>query len=670
MKQCTLCGGTGKVEGRSCEVCHGKGEVEQCLLCGSPIPADLKIKICKNCEERHEVVLELDPLAGYRDIILDRAYLGRVKRIADVGYFVALNPSVTGLIRRRDAQKEYKLNQEVVVRAKSLNLRENKLDFIPLDLEEYTLIPLKKDIPLWKIGDITDDALGEAVKIHGIVARVQRTSGPTVFTVYDETGAIECAAFARGQRAYPNIDVESVVEVRGEVSLRQDRLQIEVRNMEKLYGSKLCTVKSAIDKVIEEKAEPADVPPLVENPIIDSLREKMVLVARELRKAVFKGIPILIRHHADCDGFIGGVALELALRPLLREHSPDREAEWHLFRRSPSKAPFYEMEDVVRDLNFAHEDARRFGQPMPLVLIIDNGSTREDMPAIRKFKVYGSKVLVVDHHYPGEIKEGKAEVDELVDIHINPYLVGGDYTFTAGCLGVEIARLINPDVSEKIKHLPGIACAADRVKGEIAEAYTALAEEKGYSQEDMLKIAECVDFEAFYLRFMDGKTLIEDLLGLGRLDRQRKLLEVIGSEAERLREQQLRAVLANAKSVKLPNGILLNTLDLEQYAHKFTYPPPGKTTGMLHDIKVKENSEKRTVTLAYGPDFAILRATEDVSQDMGLNLNIFVEELSEELPQAGIDGGGHEVAGSIKFVEGYRKLVLEKLAEKVAKLKA
>ncbi|GCC11769.1 hypothetical protein IPdc08_01828 [archaeon] len=91
---------------------------------------------------------------------------------------------------------------------------------------------------------------------------------------------------------------------------------------------------------------------------------------------------------------------------------------------------------------------------------------------------------------------------------------------------------------------------------------------------------------------------------------------------------------------------------------------------MLHDIKAKENSKRRTVTLAYGPDFVILRATEDVSRDMGLNVNIFVKELSEELPQAGIDGGGHEVAGSIKFVEGYRKPVLEKLAEKVAKLKA
>ncbi len=668
MKQCTLCEGTGIVDGIRCEVCHGKGEVEQCLLCSSPITSSLKIKICESCEENHEIVLELDSLSGYSDIILGKSYLGKIKRIGDVGYFVALNTSISGLIRRRDVTKKYMLNQEVVVKAESL--RDNRLDFIPLNIEKYTLIPIKKDIPLWKINDITDKAMNGAIMIHGIVSRVQRTSGPTIFSIYDETGAIECAAFARGQRAYPAIDVENVVEVRGEVSLRQDKLQIEVRDMEKLYGSRQSMVRDAIDKFIEEEAAPSDIPLLVASPVGEELREKMLLIAKELRKAVYKGIPILIRHHADCDGFIGGIALDIAIRPLLREHSPDKEAEWHLFRRSPSRAPFYEMEDVVRDLNYAHEDASRFGQSMPLVLIIDNGSTREDMPAIRKFKVYGSKILVVDHHYPGEVKDGKVEVDELVDIHVNPYLVGGDYTFTAGCQGVEIARLINPEISEKIKHLPGIACSADRAKSEIADAYINIAMEKGYTQENMLKIAECVDFEAFYLRFMDGKTLVEDFLGLGRLDRQRNLLEVVGSEVERLREQQLKTVLVNAKSVKLANNLLLSTLDLDQYSHKFTYPPPGKTTGMLHDIKAKENSKRRTVTLAYGPDFVILRATEDVSRDMGLNVNIFVKELSEELPQAGIDGGGHEVAGSIKFVEGYRKPVLEKLAEKVAKLKA
>jgi len=556
-----------------------------------------------------------------------------------------------------------------VVRARRLNLNERKLDLLLWEGGRYTLIPLKKPLKLWKISDIGIESVGEALRIRGVIAKVQRTSGPTVFTVYDESGAIECVAFARGERAYPSIDVDSVVEVSGEVVFRLDRVQVEVKHMEKLYGAELTRIKAAIGRAIAEKAEPAQVEPLVKSGVLERLYPRLVEVARELRRAVFTGVPIVLRHHGDADGFVAGVAIEQALLPLLREHSPDREAEWHLFRRSPSRAPFYEMEDVVRDLQYAHEDSRRFGTAMPLVVILDNGSTYEDIPAIRKFKIYGSKVVVVDHHYPGELQDGRAEVDELVDIHVNPYLVGGDYSLTAGCLGVEIARLINPQLSDKLRHLAGIACVADRVKGSEAEAYIALAEEKGYSVEDMERIAECVDFEAFYLRFMDGRALIEDLLGLGRLDRQRMLLETIGKEAEKAKEAQLRAALANAKSARLPNGIMLHTLDLELYSHRFTYPPPGKTTGMLHDAKAEENHGERTVTLGYGPDFAILRATDDVAEKFKLNLNHLVAELAQELPGAGVTGGGHEVAGSIKFVEGYRRQVLEKLAEKIAKLR-
>ncbi len=664
MKTCSLCSGRGEVSGKKCEVCNGTGEVDQCLLCGSPIPSSLRVKVCRKCEGSHKIVLELDPLADYQDLILGRAYLGRVKKIIDIGYLVALNPQVVGLIRRRDAKKDYRINEEVIVKAKSLNLNQRKLDLLPLELESYSLIPLKKEVPLWKIGDIDESIIGEGVKVRGIVARVQHTSGPTVFTVYDESGAIECVAFAKG-RAYPKVDVESVVEVRGEVVFRLDRVQIEVRDLEKLFGAAQISVREAVERSIEERAKPADVPFYIQSEVLEKLKPKLLALAGELRKAVIKGIPILIRHHADCDGFIAGVAVEQALLPLLREQSPDKEAEWHLFRRSPSRAPFYEMEDVVKDLNYAHEDMRRFGSAMPVVLIMDNGSTREDIPAISKFKVYGSKVFVVDHHYPGEIKDGRVEVDELVDVHINPYLEGGDYSITAGCLGVELAKFINPEVEEKLRHLPGIACIADRVEGREAEQYIKLAEERGYTQETMRKIAECIDFEAFYLRFLDGKTIVEDLLGLGRLDRQRSLLEVIGREAERLREKALRAAAGNSKSAKLKNGILLTTLDIEQFSPRFEYPPPGKLTGMLHDLKAQE--AEKAVTIGYGRDFAILRATSEV-QKMGLNLNRIVEELQKELPAAGVDGGGHEVAGSIKFVEGYRKAVLERLAERIARL--
>jgi archaea-specific RecJ-like exonuclease len=44
-----------------------------------------------------------------------------------------------------------------------------------------------------------------------------------------------------------------------------------------------------------------------------------------------------------------------------------------------------------------------------------------------------------------------------------------------------------------------------------------------------------------------------------------------------------------------------------------------------------------------------------------------VRELQEEIPEASINGGGHLVVGSIKFVGGLRTKVLAKLAEKIGK---
>ena len=51
------------------------------------------------------------------------------------------------------------------------------------------------------------------------------------------------------------------------------------------------------------------------------------------------------------------------------------------------------------------------------------------------------------------------------------------------------------------------------------------------------------------------------------------------------------------------------------------------------------------------------------------NLNNVITKIQEEIPQAGADGGGHEVAGSLKFVEGLQEEVLELFIEEVKNLK-
>jgi RecJ-like exonuclease len=75
------------------------------------------------------------------------------------------------------------------------------------------------------------------------------------------------------------------------------------------------------------------------------------------------------------------------------------------------------------------------------------------------------------------------------------------------------------------------------------------------------------------------------------------------------------------------------------------------------------------MTLANGPDFAVIRATEVIKNDFEFNLNNVITKIQEEIPQAGADGGGHEVAGSLKFVEGLQEEVLAMFIDEVKNLK-
>ena len=442
------------------------------------------------------------------------------------------------------------------------------------------------------------------------------------------------------------------------------------------------------EEALDKKAEPDDVDFLIQSPVLDRLKPKMREAAKVIRRAILDGRSILVRHHADADGICAGVAMEKAVIPLLKEFNPDNDAEYHYFKRSPSKAPFYELEDVVKDLSFALEDFERHGQKLPLIVLLDNGSTEEDIVALMQAKIYDIEIVVIDHHFPGElitktlksgetidgsvecnnedIIAGTVAVDEYVDTHVNPYLVGGDSQITAGALATEVAHIINPDVKDLVNHLPAVAVLGDRAEADEVEQYVKLASEKGYDREQLKKIAECIDFEAYFLRFMNGRGIIDTILGVDNLDKHPKMVEALYKEYLKRVDIQMKATLPNVKRVQLENGIYFNVLDVEKYAHKFTFPAPGKTCGFVHDKIVKEIGEdKPIITLGHGPDFGVLRATDSVHKIFGFNVNNIVISLADKIPQAGIDGGGHECAGSIKYIEGLGKEVLNQLLSEI-----
>ena len=448
-------------------------------------------------------------------------------------------------------------------------------------------------------------------------------------------------------------------------------LKLNEENTRKLY--------ELINKALDERAEPDDVDFLVKSDVLNRLKPKMFEAAKRIRRAILDGRTILLRHHNDADGICSGVAMEKAIVPLIKEINPSNDAEYYYFKRSPSKAPFYELEDVVKDLSFALEDQQRHGQKLPLIVLLDNGSTEEDIVALMQAKIYDIEVVVIDHHSPGELltKEvvdgeiygGTVAVDEYVDTHVNPYLVGGDSQLTAGCLATEVAHIINPEVKDLIKHLPAVAALGDRAEcGEVYQ-YIELAYERGFKKEHLAKIAECVDFEAYFLRFMNGRGIMDTILAVDNFDKHRKMIDALYKEYRKRIDTQLKAALPNIKKTQLSNGIYVNMLDVEKYAHKFTFPAPGKTCGFVHDRVIKELGEdKPIVTLGHGPDFGVFRATDAVNEQYGFNVNDIVTVIAERVPQAGVDGGGHECAGSIKYIEGLGEEVLYKVMEEIQSL--
>ena len=690
---CEVCNGKGQVEVfEDCPYCHGTGQINVCRDCGKLI--DENEDVCEDCMEKRKVekmkhdefearqnqardVYVLDSLCQMRDIDKDKLYKGKITRIERYGAFVSLNNNVWGLMR--GDVFDYNVGEDIIVFITAIKSREGKIDFAPAYVEKYNLKRLTKSIPRTLISKL-EEKKGKVVRIDGEVQQVQQTSGPTIFIISDESGTTEIAAFDKaGERSYPEIDVGDAVQVIGEVNEHSGKTQIESSSMTKLGPENTAKLLKLIDDALNKKAQPKDVDFLVKSDVLNRLRPKMYEAAQKIRRAILDGRTILLRHHNDADGICSGVAMEKAIVPLIQQANPSNDAEYYYFKRSPSKAPFYELEDVVKDLSFALEDQERHGQKLPLIVLLDNGSTEEDIVALMQAKIYDIEVVVIDHHSPGdlitkderdgEIYGGTVAVDEYVDTHVNPYLVGGDSQLTAGCLATEVAHIINPDVKDLIKHLPAIAALGDRAEcGEVYQ-YLQIASEKGFTKEHLAKVAECVDFEAYFLRFMNGRGIMDTILAVDNIDKHKKMIDALYKEYQKRIDTQLKAALPNIKKTQLDNGIYFNLLDVEKFAHKFTFPAPGKTCGFVHDHVIKELGEdKPIVTLGHGPDFGVFRATDAVNEQYGFNVNEIVSAMIDRVPQAGIDGGGHECAGSIKYIEGLGEEVLYKVVEEIQSL--
>lgn len=588
------------------------------------------------------------------DVAEGNIYQGKVQGFANFGMFVQLNDRIKGLVHKSNMKGDHKERDSILVRVRQIRPNGN-IDLEEVTVQVYQVQNVERKSTTARISELSGK-VGKTVAIEGEIAQIKQTSGPTIFTIVDETGTQNAAAFIEaGVRAYPEAELGDIVKVIGEVMMRNNQLQIEADMLTILSEDEAAGVRARIEEALDIRSEPEDIPLLIKSDVMERLRPEMKKVAKIIRKAVFTSQPIILRHHADADGICSAVAIEQAVVALIRESGGDFDSDYFLFKRAPSKAPFYEIEDITRDLDFSTKDHIRYGQKMPLVLLTDNGSTEEDEPAYKIASVYDIPFVVIDHHHPD------TTIDKYLQAHVNPYHAGGDFGITAGMLGTEVARLINPKVEPLIRHLPAVAGVGDRSEAPERALFLALVKDQ-YPEEACKDIALSLDYEQFWLRFNDGREIIKDILNItGNTERHKKLISLLVDGANTMIEDQMSACMPHVVPRLLKNETHLFLIDVEIHAHKFTFPPPGKTSGEVHDRLCKQNAGKPVVTIGFGPDFAVLR-----SRGVLMNIPRMVRELHNEIPGGGISGGGHLVVGSIKFVEGMRDVVLEALIQKIA----
>ena len=483
--------------------------------------------------------------------------------------------------------------------------------------------------------------------IQGIVEGVIQTTGPTLFTVSDGSGTLILKAFeGPGVRAYASIVQGDGVQALITLKEFNNALEGEVMKLTKLDTKAAQQLKEQMIALQKKRAEVKAPEFLVKSELLEKLKPSFIKAATEIRLAVLQNRPIIIRHHNDADGYSSGYTLERAILPLIQKQHGTDKSMWQYYTRSPSMAPFYEIEDSIKDTAQSLADEAKFSEKLPLVVIADTGSSVESLLAIKQGKVHGIDFVVIDHHF-----FEKDVISSEVIAHINPFLVGGDgSTYSAGMLCTELARFISPVVG--IEHIPAMAGMADMIDNpEVMKAYLALAEKKGYTKALLQDISAVIDFVSTKLRYMEAREYIEVVFG-DPLDKQKELVKLLAPYIRDLEKKSMEIAQAAAHQEKV-GDITLQTLLIEQTFSRGSYPKPGRMISMLHDVL--ESKQPTCVTLGIMPDGITIRASEE----SGFSVHDFLAYAKKNIPAAFVEGGGHHQAGSVRFVPSKQEDVLK-----------
>ncbi|WP_267639893.1 OB-fold nucleic acid binding domain-containing protein [Haloarchaeobius amylolyticus] len=488
------------------------------------------------------------------------------------------------------------------------------------------------------------EQVGQVVSIEGEVISVRQTSGPTVFELRDESGVIECAAFEEaGVRAYPDVSVDDVVRLEGEVERRHDNIQVETESLTILEGEEAAAVDERMQAAIDDEADPGSIDLLADHDAVAAVTDEIREVATAIRRAVIESRPVVVRHRATAEGYVAGAAIERAVLPLVREEHARDDAVYHFFERRPLDEPVYDMDAATNDVTDMLDARERHGEQLPLVVLADLGSTLESRESYDLLDVYDADRVVVDAGHPDE------EIVDSVAGIVNPHLAGSGDDVTSATLAANVAAHVNEDVREDLRHLPAVSFWADA-----PSAYTDLASEAGYDADETRELREAIALEAYYQSYKDKRELITDLL-FNESD------GLAGHVSEQFRiklERELETARRNV-STRTAKGIEFAVLDADAFTHRFDFPPTELLLEALHREQAAETDET-LVTLALGDDDLYLRSTDHV------DMRGVADEVAEVVPESGLSVvGGRD--GHLEYLSGEREDVLNATVSAIAK---
>jgi len=480
----------------------------------------------------------------------------------------------------------------------------------------------------------------DPVEFDARVEDVRQTSGPTVFTVSDETGEIECAAFdGAGVRAYPAVEAGDVVRIVGVPERRRGDLQVEVESLDALADDERATFLDRLETALTDRARPDSVEPIAEDPAVADATEALEAVATELRRAVFEGRPIVVRHAATVDGYAASVALERAVLPLVRAHHDDPDAEYHYFDRRPVEGTVYDMDDATRDVTRMLSAQDRHDEAIPLFVFVAAGGTAESADGFDLLGVYDATRVILD---AGAIP---ATVEDCSELLAGP----ADTTTTALAAAVAAGVADDDAVRAEIAHLPAVSFWEETPDG-----YRSAAADAGYEPDVVAMLREAVALEAFYQSYEDKRELIADLLFAAEDQDPAALAGHIGEQFRTRMQTAVETAEANLERHALGEATAL-VLDTEAYTHRYEFPPDR----LLVEELFRRHRDEAAAVVGLGRDEARIRTDADV------DLRGLFEAAGRRAPAAALDARGAR-DGRVEFLAGEREAAREALLEATA----